>query len=338
MKHFQLNNQHECPQVLFVTLLEKMPREIINKILLHWITAQRLTVDEFPINNVTDFQPKLPLFITYRCDTDRFSKCSEVLPPALQDEYWYLRHLSWLKSAKLFTHPYDFYMSHYLLSLDPNTRLPLFTDIPSSLTQIDATIQPLIRLPHSHIATHGLEHIILDFDAPQYFALFNVRVPPFDTIDTDVPSSEAYPEANMHGAASLLQHCIHLTLVFGDAYRYVHPWYDVQEPAWDDARCRPHVCEMGKVINWIMSYAWAGGYLQHLEKIEFSGDVQDWVKEKWENGLSEVDIEGIQSLGKVEGEEWRPEEYYPPKCECEIGCWKLGVEVDESWGEVDVPW
>jgi hypothetical protein len=103
------------------------------------------------------------LFVTYACDTDI---PAAALCPALQAEYWRLRHLSWLQCPKYFSHPYDFYMSHFLLSA---TKLPL-TIAPESILQTyginpTANVQPLLSQPHPHITTHGLEKIILDFDA-----------------------------------------------------------------------------------------------------------------------------------------------------------------------------
>jgi hypothetical protein len=35
------------------------------------------------------------------------------------------------------------------------------------------------------------------------------------------------------------------------------------------------------VVDWILSYAWYGNFLQGIDKVRVTGDVQEWVKEKW---------------------------------------------------------
>jgi len=129
---------------------------------------------------------------------------------------------------------------------------------------------------------------------------------------------------------------------------------------WGDASRRPHVCESGLVIDWILEYAWAGEFLQHIDTVEIAGDVQPWVKAKWAAIFAEhaslkisgnadlfaahkPDLHAIEFRGMSAGEEleWVPEEQFPPRCECEIRCWRLqdgGVlgEVEEWEGDVSV--
>jgi hypothetical protein len=38
---------------------------------------------------------------------------------------------------------------------------------------------------------------------------------------------------------------------------------------------------MGKIVDWILEYAWTNQYLQHLQTIKIDGYIQDWVREKW---------------------------------------------------------
>jgi hypothetical protein len=56
-------------------------------------------------------------------------------------------------------------------------------------------------------ALNGFERLILDFSAREYFALFDASKPLFDNNDLH--------NIVVYRAASLLQHCQHLTLVFG---------------------------------------------------------------------------------------------------------------------------
>lgn len=186
--------------------------------------------------------------VTYGCATDTAANSYKTLPPDLHDESWRLRHLSYLKSTKTFRTPYDFYMSHYLLSTDPEAILPPFANLPANLTQLNntATIQPLLRLPRSCIPFHSPEKIELEFNASQYFAFFNVRISRFDISDT---TSELHPDIHLQGAAQLLQHCKHLTLHFSDAYKWAHAWSYVKGTAWTDAICCPRVCESGLLVD-----------------------------------------------------------------------------------------
>lgn len=127
------------------------------------------------------------------------------------------------------------------------------------------------------------------------------------------------------------------------------------------------MCESGQVIDWILSYAWHHEYLQHIPSITISGDVQPWVKEKWHDvftrqaqyvaahredallghprypfAVYNPDIDAIATIGMEEdsGDVYRAEEFYPPKCTCKVGCWRLvdgKVEdelVEKSWDEM----
>jgi hypothetical protein len=333
MTQIQPSAAANAPPLSFSTLPPSLPREIVYRILKYWMSPQQLVVVDTPTAGPVPSQ----LSVTYVCDTDTPAAS---LSPALQTEYWRLRHLSWLQSPKYFSHPYYFYMSHFLLSaskfpetIAPNSILQTYGIHPSAI------VQPLLSRPHPHISTHGLEKIVLDFDACQYFAFFDVRVAPFDAEDM-------YADPHLRRAASLLEHCHDLTLVFGTAYRYAHPWYELIDPEWDDARCRPRVCEMGVVIDWILEYAWARRNLQHIERVRLEGDVQGWVRRKWvaifevqrgwiqetcptENlfKVHKPDLDHIERWGMDEDktDEWMAKEHYPPVCECEVGCWEIST-------------
>jgi hypothetical protein len=163
----------------------------------------------------------------------------------------------------------------------------------------------LIRQSHPLIHTHGLEKIILDFDASEYFALFNVQLPPFTYHD--------------HPAVQVLQHCRNLTLIFGEAYRYAHPWYNLLDDEWEETRYRSHVCEMGKIVDWILDAAWR--YIRHIAHVRLEGDFQPCVREKWEMIFEQKVYEAEERVQEVESA-W---EVYPPVCECEAGFWEIGM-------------
>jgi hypothetical protein len=209
-----------------------------------------------------------------------------------------------------------------------------------------------------------VEKISLDFSAEQYFALFNVSIPPFHYSDP-VTGDNLHPDPLLHGAAFFLAHARVLELHFGSKYKWAHPWCEVQEHPWQEARSCPHICDSGIVVDWILEFAWYAGSLQHLEKLTITGDVQTWVLDKW-NGIFlahrqyveehpqdvdapfvvyEPDIAAISSLGMPRGDddaEWCPELHYPPVCSCRIACERLvhGGVVDEvvekSWEDFEV--
>ncbi|KAJ4371109.1 hypothetical protein N0V83_004325 [Neocucurbitaria cava] len=365
------------------------------------------------------------------------------LPPYLQAEFLRIWKLGWLTGPKNFESPWDFYMGHYLLlnsvlwhhfgggfnvpdSMVAALRTRLDFDDDGRFG-IDTNVGDLVpskeRWPDPLLPYHGLEKVRLDFDAEQYFALFNVAVPPFNYQDNGVHGDNLYPDPFCHGAAALLLHTKDLTLHFGTAYKSAHPWYNVGEEKWCtspttttaapssslpgvivegeetvEPRLRPHVCVSGKVADWILEYAWHHRFLQHIPHIRITGDVQPWVREKWHAifaaqaehnkqvlaatstatpatpatatpapvgvlqrntllqpfAVHRPDIRAIEGIGKVrrnddddedpadpaDQPEWKPERYYPPKCECEIGCWRLvGGKVleetrEKSWEEM----
>jgi len=152
----------------FHQLPPHVPTEIAVKILQHWIEPESVMVESTILNGSE------VLFTSYASPTDALVP---TLPSHLQAEYWRLRQLSWLQSTKVFRTPSDFYMSHWLLSLDPASRLPDFDTAPYSLTRTypsnSVAIDGMLNHRHPHLPYHGLERIELDFDASQYFALFN---------------------------------------------------------------------------------------------------------------------------------------------------------------------
>jgi hypothetical protein len=327
----------QSPRLSFHTLLIALPREIVDNILLEWTAQPGLVID------VTYDSQDSTHFVAYACGSDT---AAESLPSALREEYWLQRELSWLRDTKAFRSPYEFYMSHYLLSLDPATTLPGFDHVPAMLLSYraaNATTRRPIRqqLPHADSSNHGLEKVFLDFGASQYLALFEVRVPPFD--DESEITYIVKAEAQLHGAASLLQHTKHLTLHFGGAYKWHHPWAEVW--TWRDARIRPNVCDSGLVVDWILEFAWQGAFLQHIPVIKISGDVQLWVKTKWEDifvrqkgatgpfAVHTPDLHAITKRGLAGSDgEWLPEDHYPPNCTCEVRCSRLfnGLVAEEG--------
>jgi hypothetical protein len=285
--------------------LPPLPIELVLCILHHWIAPQVLTVtQDFIDDNST-------ALVTYFCATDA---AASSLPPLLQTEYWRLRTLSWTHSPKSFSRIDDFCS---ILSPSPQT---LFIYIPRLLST------PIL----------DLQHLVLDFSATQFFAFFNVPIPPFKTHDTP-----------LHAAAGLLHHTHHLSLVFGTAYRFAHAWYDLDGEEWEFAKTVPKVCDAGVVVDWILEAAWDAGFVQRLKNLEVEGEVQMWVKKKWVGIWKEwvVKREGRarnmgwgEVYGGMKGVVGR--EDVPPKCRCEFGCWELGWSKEPSefegigWGDL----
>jgi hypothetical protein len=317
----------------FSNLPASLPQDIRYLILKHWTAPQDIVV----VPNLSYRDERL--LVTYSCGTDMPSAC---LPPDLMAEYDRIRHLSWLTAPKYFPRPYDFYMSHYLLAHLPSsaTKFELRNPCPISFYQtyplpVNAEAHPYMGLNHPRLSTHGLEKIVLDFSAPEYFAMFDVCLPGFEQ------EKEWYHDRHVHSSARFLEKCTHLTLVFGATYRYSHAWYTLDDPEWENARCRPHVCELGLVIDWILEHAWAKGYLHHIETIKLEGEVQPWVKAKWASifetqrvrgmprdrfAVHRPDWDRIERRGweeEMDEGEWIAQENYPPACTCEKGCWEV---------------
>ena len=114
----------------------------------------------------------------------------------------------------------------------------------------------------------------------------------------------------------------------------------------------------GKVVDWIISYAWQKAIIRHIEKIKLDGPVQQWVRDKWEpifrispreRGLAyDIDLKSIETIGLdavAEEEDWDPTAYYAPTCDdnCRPSCAELlGPKVpDAEWKEIvwdeDIP-
>lgn len=126
-------------------------------------------------------------------------------------------------------------------------------------------------------------------------------------MDNRVHGDNLYPNPLCHGAAAFLLHTRDFTLHFGTAYKSANAWYNVGDKKWcttlttitttanaaasslgqeeeeemTEPRLRPHVCDSGRVVDWILEYAWHYGFLQHIPRIRLTGDVQPWVREKW---------------------------------------------------------
>lgn len=330
--------------------------EILQAVVQNYIGPENLVVrdedsDSWWPSTVT---PLKKLFLAYSSDGD---EDLHLLPPHVAGEFCRLRLLSWLKTAKHFKSTFYFYMSHLMLSEDPLAALPRLDHVPKTLRQLyppgfEFQTQPLLHATDPAFPLHGLENIVLDFSASEYFSLFKANVPPFDLPETHL-------DTHLFGAASLLQHCHHLTLCFGPAYRYCHPWNGLPDYMWDEeARERTETCSMGKIVDWILEYAWTHGYLQHLQRITLDGYIQDWVREKWERifadwnevkakGLDKPkqdhkdskdksvvkwqdihtsDIEAIVNQGRKYDEEYLPQLHYPPVCKCDKACSSLGPD------------
>jgi len=204
----------------------------------------------------------------------------------------------------------------------------------------------------------GLEQVILNFTSEDYIAFFDVMLPPFDSTTWTTP---------ICGSAQHLSHTKHLVIRFGD--RFSNPWYGCEDPRWTDEapdapptawapRFRQNTCSHGLLIDWILSFAWANRYLQHLDSIVLEGNIQPSVLNKWTKIFDEhmtnpeneyvPDIQSIMERGLVAVREaaraaakaaaeaanqtwdplvwtwdpsnWNPADHYAPLCECEVKC------------------
>lgn len=272
------------------------------------------------------------LRVKYLCSTD---DNVDQYPEYLFPEYRLGRSLSWLKSWKVFQSPYHLAMSHLILAADTEAALPALTNLPVGLLYSESenypfdnaivTIDPIIYSTNPNYRYHGLEKIVLDFDALQYVDFFNVTCPPFNNPNVH------QPDPLLCGAACVLQHCNELAIVFGEGFCNAHPWDGLVCEEWQTAKARTNICLRGCVVDWILEYAWRHGYIQHIKVMTIEGNIQPWVRQKWDDiflNRREVhipDIALLQSLGDVPGREWVPQEWYPPKCGCDVRCENLEV-------------
>jgi hypothetical protein len=342
------------PEIFIDISLMSIPPEVLFQILHSWLGPQHLSVTEI----TTSILPRYQLSYTSPSNSDPWSLMAKVpnFPPHLLDEYLRFRLLSWLKDRKEFEDPYTFYMSHFLLcyagelggkkrtTTSYNLRLetahayqvpntPCWDALNSLAAGITVEVQlPVLSPSYAHLShLHGLEKIKLDFTAEQYFAFFDVAVPPFNTHATAVRGDDLYRDPLCHGAAIFLAHTKSLTLHFGTKYKASNAWSNVSAAPWctenseweyKEARLRNRVCQSGVMVDWILSYAWYGNFLQGIEKVSISGDVQEWVRCKWYKifeehteykkkqkekrmkvdvfGVHRPDVVGIETYGKAE--------------------------------------
>ncbi|KAI4647226.1 uncharacterized protein J4E79_010377 [Alternaria viburni] len=295
MAHLSSNDD----EMTFQIAAQNLPPELLLIVLQHWLGQQRIVIDGSAHAHYT-------LSYTNPENIDPFATISRTsdAPSSIVQEYFRSRIRSWLTDTKEFSDPTTFYMSHLLMSLKMKDRIGWYylPNQPWDAICQDPKLSLSTRFPvindrdaqyarMKHLSSlHGLEKIKLDFTAEQYFAMFDVAVPPFHYRDGAVAGDNLYRDEFCHGAGHFLLHTKELELHFGDAYKQANPWYDVQEAAWcettpaknfPEARLRPHVCDSGLVIDWILEYAWYNGHLQHIKRIALTGDVQLWVKEKW---------------------------------------------------------
>ncbi|RMZ74472.1 hypothetical protein GMOD_00003517 [Pyrenophora seminiperda CCB06] len=282
-------------KMTFDIAVQNLPAEILGMVLDHWIGSQEFVLEY----TYTSTHFVYSLRYINISDTSISS-----LPSYLRSEYERSCYFAYKKAVKTFSSPFEFYMTHLLLSLSPNNPLRPYTlpsDVWSGLAD-NPEIQLDIAAPIANkknegyasnsrfFSLHGLEKIRLDFSAAQYFALFKVQVAPFNIEDTTHYGDNLYHDPFLHSSAAFLAQTQHLILCFGNAFKAENPWYDVMEHEWcvekekyiyGSARNRPNVCMHGAVIDWILEYAWHGGWLQGIPSVTLEGAIQPWVKEKW---------------------------------------------------------
>ncbi|KAF2706259.1 hypothetical protein K504DRAFT_447972 [Pleomassaria siparia CBS 279.74] len=233
------------------------------------------------------------------------------------------------------------------------------------------------RKPTFGTQLHGLSKVIFDFPSEDYMKFFNVMLPPFDEMDQ-----------SMAQHSSMLRRTRHIVLRFNssftdpwcdcndDRWTFFRPGSDPSnppkkkrkprenrgsrrsrkcktghpppDPTWNP-RFREQVCSHGLVIDWILSFAWSGKYLQHLSSITLEGHMQDWVREKWtsiferhrrEPGFTyDPDIAAIQNRGKtgdtLKDNDWDPAEHFAPRCTgmCRMKCRTLSDRAKGCQGQ-----
>ncbi|OCL06569.1 hypothetical protein AOQ84DRAFT_440752 [Glonium stellatum] len=181
-----------------------------------------------------------------------------------------------------------------------------------SQCRIQATLAP--SLPFS-----SLRRIILEFSPLEYVNFFAVAVPSFKTAQED-----------FWGAAEVLKQLPdlqHILLCFGErCINFSDPWNELSlQPSNRYLNGATYsICDRGVLVDWILSYAYGKGYILDIPKVEIGGNIQPWVKEKWEdilrikrNGAGcrhEVDFDAIERM------EGRTVYNYLPLCECEVRC------------------
>ncbi|KAF2874509.1 hypothetical protein BDV95DRAFT_334474 [Massariosphaeria phaeospora] len=301
------------------------PSEIVSRILDMWIGEP--TMNYWLGGSV----------LAYRSGSHSTARAA--LPLAIWLQYTRLLQEKWLRSPKSFDCILGFITVH-MATLTFSHEVP---GIAEALNWGGGFPQDFRPIPAKN-GRHGLEKISLDLCCDEYFILFEVRVPPFDITQNRLAHDALYE------SAIFLEHTQELTLNFGDAYTRSDTWYNISDDRWDSgARPLPNVgdmCLSAIVIDWILSYAWANKRLQHISSIKLEGSIQPWVLKKWtdifqrhrqeEDFEHKVDLFAIQTIGLAgavaNGEEWEPAEYYPPICECEQRCGRLGKEEDSgSW-------
>lgn len=199
----------------FQVAAQNLPPELLLSVLQQWLGQQRIAIDGSTHSRYT-------LSYSNPENTTPFATISKTCdsPPFILQEYFRSRIRSWLLDSKEFSDPTTFYMSHVLMSLKMGDcigryRLPsqpwdtLLHDPALSLSTKfpvinDRDVQYALM---KHLSSlHGLEKTNLDFTAEQYFAVFDVTVPPFHYRDDAVASDNLYRDDYCHGAGLFLAH------------------------------------------------------------------------------------------------------------------------------------
>lgn len=263
-----------------------------------------------------------------------------LLPGPLLRTYHQLRRNSLITSTKTFSDPSVFYMAHVLLAPErfrpPNHAWARMFARPGSLLFRSCQYIGSVRYP---VMLNVLEKIHLDFSAAEYFSLFAVPVPPFSDSShyankNFMPGSSSDPF--LHNAGRFLSGTKELTLHFGERYKGANPW-----------GIKPGlVCDSGLVIDWILEFAWARRFLQHIPVIRLTGAVQPWVQHKWHrifeaqakiwkgpDGRSparayqahppETRTFLFESLDENDVKAWSGQDHYPPRCKCKTACLRV---------------
>ncbi|KAF2733521.1 hypothetical protein EJ04DRAFT_524450 [Polyplosphaeria fusca] len=220
----------------------------------------------------------------------------------------------WQDSTKLFKDPFTLVAWHLAIRADWSEQLTKHWN--NAFQRIK-----LIPLARNDTTEPGvLDRLKLDFSIEDFMKFFDVNVPPFDRPGRLFNLFWNWREREQHGVF-FLKHTKELTLVFGRDFLWNNPW-----PKTIDAK----VCRLGWLPDLVLSFAWAN--IKHVPVIRIQGNVQPWVRDKWEAKIEgdrnfEPDLAALMNIGKEEAfylnQPYRWEDYYPAKCQCEQSCYDL---------------
>lgn len=271
-------------------------------------------------------------------------------------------HYLWLRSEKVFRELEDLvyfsalifnvpFASQYLLGREDLEREGYQPQDLALSRRHNPCAEKVILAPTSAFSCQETENplrrIGLELTMGEFVNFFNVTVPPFGS--RTWLESDWYAEYQHAGQVLQSIGVEELTLCFGQRFREWDAWGCLDSilfPEWHEYRpqdtrcpweacCRAPICSKGLIVDWILSYGWQRGYLKGIRKISLEGDIQGWVREKWEDVFERGSVDpaltyavNLRELETIGREDWMTDEdwevaqpnFYPPYCDCEKKC------------------